>query len=137
MVKYLQIRKIWEQFTQTSVIGLKISKQELIRFEYSGYFGNRVRISDLREFRFDSETSVTDPDGSKQLKSRKEQNKISSRADDKSKLEEFLKSDCKREEKNRAPNSSIKQPAQRQDQLSENQNGGKLASWLRSNQLIA
>ncbi|KZV48063.1 hypothetical protein F511_31038 [Dorcoceras hygrometricum] len=37
--------------------------------------------------------------------------KSSSRADDKSKLEELLKSGCKREEKKRDLDSSMKQPA--------------------------
>ncbi|KZV42677.1 chromatin structure-remodeling complex protein SYD-like [Dorcoceras hygrometricum] len=37
-------------------------ESELIRLAYSGYFSYRVSISDLRVFRFDSETSVTDTD---------------------------------------------------------------------------
>ncbi|KZV53951.1 NAC domain-containing protein 78-like [Dorcoceras hygrometricum] len=52
----------------------------------------------------------------------------SSRAYDKSKLEEFLKSGCKREEKKRALNSSMNQPARRKYQLGANQNEEKLAS---------
>ncbi|KZV46595.1 putative UDP-3-O [Dorcoceras hygrometricum] len=36
-------------------------ESELIKFENSGYFSYRIRISDLRAFRFDLETSVTDP----------------------------------------------------------------------------
>ncbi|KZV50048.1 hypothetical protein F511_34064 [Dorcoceras hygrometricum] len=49
--------------------------------------------------------------------------------------EDQLKSGCKQEKKKRALNSSMKQPAQRQDHLGANFNGDKLASWLRSKQL--
>ncbi|KZV43316.1 GLUCAN SYNTHASE-LIKE 9 family protein [Dorcoceras hygrometricum] len=46
--------------------------------------------------------------------------------------EDQFNSGCKREEKKRALNNSMRQPARSKDQLSANQNGEKLASWLRS-----
>ncbi|KZV48133.1 hypothetical protein F511_21142 [Dorcoceras hygrometricum] len=46
-----------------------------------------------------------------------------------------LKSDCKREKEKRALNSSMKQPARRQEQLDANFNGDKLERWLRHAQL--
>ncbi|KZV40159.1 hypothetical protein F511_39326 [Dorcoceras hygrometricum] len=64
-----------------------------------------------------------------------DEGQLERRTAEKSKLEELLKSCCKQEKKKRALNGSIMQPARRKYQISANQNGEKLARWLRSNQL--
>ncbi|KZV26345.1 hypothetical protein F511_37185 [Dorcoceras hygrometricum] len=69
------------------------------------------------------------------LSSEDDEGQLERRSVDKSKLEEFLKSCFKREEKKRSLNSVKEQPAQTKTSSKQMKLMNRLASWLKSNQL--
>ncbi|KZV50065.1 dystroglycan-like [Dorcoceras hygrometricum] len=69
------------------------------------------------------------------LRSEDDEGQLERRSADKRKLEELLKSGCKREEKKRSLNNVKEQPARTKTSSRQIKLMNKLASWLKSNQL--